>query len=502
MAGGLRETRDARATEGKGAPVDVAQPEVVLTEHLDTEALGQSIEGLVAGLAVERGGAGDAPVVLPLVPHQQHVPGAEGQQSGLVEARRALAWSRPHCERVEEIVKPGLLPRSLYLHVPFCVSKCPYCDFNSHVGQQHLFNAYLRALVQEVGAWGEALGHPELDTVFIGGGTPSLVPAAQIAGLMDGVRASFKLAQGAEVSMEANPQSAEAMKMDAWLDAGINRLSLGVQSLDDASLRFLERANDADEARSVMARARSAGFRSLSFDLIFAVPGLSTSRWREVLDEALAFSPNHLSAYELTPEPGTRLGADVEAGRTVLPDDDTRIEQYELTDVRLRAAGFSRYEVSNWATPGHQCRHNLTYWTGLPYAAAGAGAHAFTRRAVATGWTEAAPAEAVSLRQWNLASPAGYIAAVRSRGHAVGGSEWLDLATTASDLMMMGLRLEQGCDLGPLEEAFPGLRATVAEPLRRLVQQGLLTERVGLVRSTDRGRAVLNQVVAEFLPVR
>ncbi|MGI8609031.1 MAG: radical SAM family heme chaperone HemW [Candidatus Dormibacteria bacterium] len=396
-----------------------------------------------------------------------------------------------HGARVEEPRKPGLLPRSLYLHVPFCVSKCPYCDFNSHVGQQHLFNSYIGALLLEVAAWGDALGHPELDTVFIGGGTPSLVPAAHIARLMDGVRQAFTLAPGAEVSMEANPQSAEAEKMGAWLQAGINRLSLGVQSLDDQALRFLERAHSAAEAKTVMAAVRGAGFASVSFDLIFAIPGLSTRRWQEVLEEALAFSPDHLSAYELTPEHGTRLGVEVEAGRTLLPDDDTRIEQYELTQDLLAAAGFSRYEVSNWARPGHRCRHNMTYWTGMPYAAAGAGAHAFTHR-LQPG--------ALTVRQWNIASPAGYIAAVRSKGDAVSGFENLDLATTASDLMMMGLRLDQGVDLDAMELRFPDLRAVLDIPLRRLTGQGLLLEEAGKVRATARGRAVLNQVVAEFLP--
>ncbi|HEY8740805.1 MAG TPA: radical SAM protein, partial [Candidatus Dormibacteraeota bacterium] len=168
--------------------------------------------------------------------------------------------------------------------MPFCVSKCPYCDFNSHVGQQHLFNGYLRALLEEVRAWGRELAHPDLDTVFIGGGTPSLVPAEHIAALLDAVRSSFTLAPDAEVSMEANPQSAQAERMDRWLAAGVNRLSLGVQSLDDPTLRFLERAHDATEARAVMAQARAAGFGSVSFDLIFAVPGLATARWREVLE--------------------------------------------------------------------------------------------------------------------------------------------------------------------------------------------------------------------------
>ncbi|HEV1998102.1 MAG TPA: radical SAM family heme chaperone HemW [Candidatus Dormibacteraeota bacterium] len=392
------------------------------------------------------------------------------------------------------------MPRSLYLHVPFCVSKCPYCDFNSHVGQQHLFNGYLRALLQEVAAWGAALGHPELDTVFIGGGTPSLVPAEHITRLMDGVRGSFSLAAGAEVSIEANPQSIEAQKMGAWLEAGINRLSLGVQSLDDGALRFLERAHDAAEARAVMAAARAAGFQSVSFDLIFAIPGLSTARWEEVLADALSFSPDHLSAYELTAEHGTRLGVDVDTGRTVLPDDDTRIEQYELTERLMLTGGYARYEVSNWSRPGHRCRHNLTYWSGLPYAAAGAGAHAFTHVPALTGWTGPLSADALTVRQWNVASPAGYIAAVRSAGHAVSGSEALNLATTAADLMMMALRLDEGVDLDSMEGHFPGLRASIAAPLRRLADHELLMDEGGRVRATTRGRAILNQVVAEFLP--
>ena len=352
----------------------------------------------------------------------------------------------------------------------------------------------------EVAAWGQAYDCPELDTVFIGGGTPSLVPAEHIARLMDAVREAFVLAPGAEVTMEANPQSAEAAKMDGWLAAGINRLSLGVQSLDDQVLRFLERAHDGAEARAVMAAARRAGFRSLSFDLIFAVPGLATARWQEVLEETLSFGPDHLSAYELTPEHGTRLGVDVEAGRTILPGDDTRIEQYDLARQLLRQAGFDRYEVSNWARPGHRCRHNMAYWTGQPYAAAGAGAHAFTHVPAVPHWAGATAAPAVSFRQWNLASPAAYIAAMRARGHAVAGSEALDIATTASDLLMMGLRLEEGIDLEALEVSFPGLRARISAPLKRMVTGGLLAEAGGRVLATDRGRDVLNLVVAEFLP--
>jgi oxygen-independent coproporphyrinogen-3 oxidase len=380
------------------------------------------------------------------------------------------------------------------------VSKCPYCDFNSHAGQQYLFSGYIHALLQEVRRWGEELGHPELDTVFIGGGTPSLVPAAHIARLLDTVRGSFTLAHGAEVSMEANPQSAEAVKMDAWRAAGVNRLSLGVQSLDDRTLRFLERAHDAAEARAVMARARGAGFTSLSFDLIFAVPGLATSLWTEVIEEALSFKPDHISAYELTPEAGTRLGVDVAAGRTVLPDPEVQVEQHEVAAAALAAAGYHQYEVSNWARPGYECRHNVAYWRGVPYAAAGAGAHAFLHAPVVPSWLGPAPAGAVAVRQWNVSSPAAYIAAMRGDRSASGGSEWLDLATTASDLMMMGLRLTDGFEVETVEHMFPGFARQVAAPLERLVRLGLLGERGGVVAATVRGAEVLNSVAAEFLP--
>ncbi|MDQ6749069.1 MAG: radical SAM family heme chaperone HemW [Candidatus Dormibacteraeota bacterium] len=424
------------------------------------------------------------------------MPGAQRQQPGLVESPRR---EPSHPARVEDVGAGGV-PRSLYLHLPFCVSKCPYCDFNSHVGQRHLFNGYLRALVEEVRAWGSELGHPELDTVFIGGGTPSLVPGGHIATLLDAVREAFTLAPGAEVSLEANPQSAEADRMEAWLEAGVNRLSLGVQSLDDPTLRFLERAHDAAEARAVIGRARGAGFASLSFDLMFAVPGLSTERWRAVLEEALSHGPDHLSAYELTPEAGTRLGADVLARRTILPDEDTQVEQYGVASELLAAAGFERYEVSNWARRGQQCRHNLAYWGGQPYAAAGAGAHAFAMPPAVPRWLDPRPTGAVTVRQWNVASPAAYIAAVRQRGSAVAGSEWLDLATTGSDLMMMGLRLEAGVDLARADLALPGVAALLEPAVARLVTEGLLHRSGQQVSATTRGRAVLNRVAAEFLP--
>lgn len=422
-------------------------------------------------------------------------------------------------------------PLGVYVHWPFCKSKCPYCDFNSHVGLEGLFGRYAAALAREVKAWGAALGGPRLDTVFVGGGTPSRVPAEHIRMALDAVRAGFDLAPDAEVTIEANPQSAEAERMEGWLAAGVNRLSLGFQSLDAASLGFLERAHDADEAVAVFRRARRAGFANVNCDLIFAVPGLSLGRWREVLGEVLALGPEHVSAYELTPEPGTRLGADVAAGRTVLPQEGEQVEQYEAAEELLAVAGLRRYEVSNWAVPGRECRHNLAYWRGVPYAAAGAGAHAYLH--VAQGharpnpapppqtpldgplrgggqglpvWIgETTPAEAVALRRWNVASPATYVAAVEAGRSPVAGFEWSDLPTALAELMMMGLRKEAGVDLDFARATFGvDVEAALAAPIADLRRRGLVelaASRGGRrLVATERGRRVLNTVAAAFLP--
>jgi putative oxygen-independent coproporphyrinogen III oxidase len=393
------------------------------------------------------------------------------------------------------------LPHSLYIHVPFCVSKCPYCDFNSHVGLEHLFDAYNAALVSEVHAWGRELGGPRIDTVFIGGGTPSRVPGGHIVAIMEAVRRSFDLDAEAEVTLEANPHSAEAERMEAWLEAGVNRLSLGFQSLDPAALAFLERAHSGPEALEVFARARREGFRNISADLIFAIPGQSEARWREVLSEVLALGPDHVSAYELTPEVGTRLGADVAAGTTVLPSEDEQMSQYAAAEELLRAADYERYEVSNWARPGRECRHNTAYWSGVPYAAAGAGAHAYGQLPHVPSWLGDAPPGAIAARSWNIANPAGYIKAVREVGHPVGGFEWSDRPTAVGELMMMGLRREEGVNLAAASRRFGGdVAADLAAPIRRLRDAGLLYVSGENVRATDRGRLLLTSVTRELIP--
>ena len=390
-------------------------------------------------------------------------------------------------------------PHSLYIHVPFCVSKCPYCDFNSHIGLEGLFETYNHALVAEIRTWGRELGGTRIDTIFIGGGTPSRVPSAHIAAVLRTVGGVSTWPIRCEVTLEANPQSADGDKLDAWLAAGVNRLSLGFQSLDAPTLAFLERAHDAAEAIGVFGRARQAGFTNISCDLIFAVPGLSSPRWKGVIEEVLALSPDHLSAYELTPEMGTRLGADVASGRTVMPDEDLRLEQYEVAAELLGRAGFSRYEVSNWALPGRQCRHNIAYWSGVPYAAAGAGAHAFLFAETAPSWlSQTRPPAAVTARQWNRAQPAAYIAAVRRQGQAIAGHEWLEVETAIGDLVMMGLRRERGIDLAASSRLYGvDVGAAIAPSVERLSAIGLLELAGDHVRATARGLMVLNRVVSK-----
>ena len=387
------------------------------------------------------------------------------------------------------------------MHIPFCVSKCPYCDFNSHVGLEHLFATYNEALCAEIRRWGEELGHPRLHTVFVGGGTPSRVPGAHIRRVMETVRQSFDLAPDAEVTLEANPQSAEADRLDGWLEAGINRISIGFQSLDPSALAFLERAHTAGEAVTVFRRARAAGFRNVNVDLIYAIPGLSTARWGDVLAEVVALAPDHVSAYELTPEAGTRLGADVAAGRTVLPDDDVKLEQLDVAEGLLAAAGLERYEVSNWARPGRRCRHNLAYWGGEPYAAAGAGAHAHVVGSPYPGWVGAPAPAAVSLRQWNIANPAAYITAVRERGEAHAGHEWLDAATAVGDHLMMGLRTREGVDLDVVQSWYGvDVARASAGRVAELRAAGLVHLDGTRLRASTAGWRLLNQVTLAFLP--
>ncbi|MBE2236040.1 MAG: radical SAM family heme chaperone HemW, partial [Anaerolinea sp.] len=275
---------------------------------------------------------------------------------------------------------------SLYLHIPFCQRKCPYCDFNTYAGLNRLFEPFTAALVQEIAEAGAARGRPPVRTLFLGGGTPTVLPAELLTQIVDACRAAFDLLPDAEITSEANPGTVDVSRFAALRALGINRLSMGVQSFDPAELAFLGRIHSAGEAVTAFEAARAAGFTNINLDFIYGLPEQSPATWQRTLERAIALAPEHLSLYSLTIEEGTPFGEWAAAGRLAQPSPDLAADLYEIADELLSDAGFVQYEISNWAKPGQMadlptanpqfaCRHNLTYWRNQTYLGFGPGAH-------------------------------------------------------------------------------------------------------------------------------
>ena len=281
----------------------------------------------------------------------------------------------------------------LYVHIPFCRAKCAYCDFNSYAGLEHLFAPYVRALAREIELAGRR--HPlQAQTIYLGGGTPTVLPLDLLGEVLAACRRAFQVPEGAEVTVEANPGTVDGDYLAGLLSLGINRLSLGVQSFDEGELRLLGRIHTAREAVEACHLAREVGFDNLNLDLIYGIPRQTLAGWRETLRQALDLHPDHLSLYALTLEEHTPLAQRIARGEVPAPDDDLAAEMYVLAEETLAEAGYVHYEISNWARPGRQCRHNLTYWRNQPYLGFGAGAHSYFR----------------GVRWWNVSSPEEYIA--------------------------------------------------------------------------------------------
>lgn len=366
---------------------------------------------------------------------------------------------------------------SLYLHVPFCTWVCKYCDFNAYAVLEGLIPPYVHALTREIDLAAAQLPIGPIDSVFIGGGTPSLLTNAQLGQVLDQVRA-IGLAPDAEVTLEANPSNVTREHVEGWLAAGVNRLSIGVQSLQPDALRFLERLHSGADAIAAIRTARAGGFANVSADLLFGVHGVSLTAWLDTLEAVLAEGVQHLSAYELTVESGTRLGQEVRTGLVHMPGADEQLEQYWAAAALLEGAGYAHYEISNWAQPGYACRHNLAAWNYQPYLGCGAGAHSMFR--LTDGSTE---------RRWNLKGPHAYIKQVSGSGRAIDGSETLSPERARGEAAMIGVRLLEGTTSA---RDFP-------EQRRHLVSAGLLFEGDGQVRLTRRGVELANQVGAAFL---
>jgi oxygen-independent coproporphyrinogen-3 oxidase len=373
----------------------------------------------------------------------------------------------------------------VYVHWPFCASKCPYCDFNSHVRHGGIDEArFLRAYLAELGHWAGLAPGRRVTSVFFGGGTPSLMSAATVGAILDAAARHWSVAADAEVTLEANPSSVEAGRFRGYRTAGINRVSLGVQSLDDTQLTALGRLHTRAEALAAIDIARST-FARASFDMIYARPGQTLQAWRAELAEALALAPTHLSLYQLTIEAGTPFAALYAAGRLSVPESEPAQALYELTQEMTARAGLPAYEISNHALPGEESRHNLTYWRYGEYAGIGAGAHG---RVVAGGSRLATATE----RQ-----PERWAGLVEAGGHGIVDCAPLTPAEQADEMLIMGLRLAEGLDVERLGR-ISGMRPAAAA-IDRLAEQGLL-QRDGRsrLRATPRGRMVLNEVVLQL----
>ena len=378
-------------------------------------------------------------------------------------------------------------PLAVYIHWPFCRSKCPYCDFNSHVRDRVDTARWERALLADLDHHAGLVPGREVGSVFFGGGTPSLMPPATVAALLGRVRARWAVTPDIEVTLEANPNSAEAARFHAFAAAGVNRLSLGVQALDPAALRMLGRAHDRGEAIDAIEHAR-ASFARFSFDLIYARPGQSLASWRHELDEALTLAGDHLSLYQLTIEPGTAFATLYRRGELAVPAEEDAAVLFETTQDRVAAHGFPAYEISNHARPGAECRHNLVYWRYQDYVGIGPGAHGrLTRDDVKYATTQAR-------------LPERWLAAVEKAGTGIEEMVPIDRDSAVEEMLMMGLRLTEGVARARLEHAAGRDAETLfGDNLAPLVEGGFLTLDSDRLAVTAAGRQRLNAVLAALL---
>jgi oxygen-independent coproporphyrinogen-3 oxidase len=355
-----------------------------------------------------------------------------------------------------------------YVHIPFCASRCDYCDFATWTDRAHLVGAYVDAVVTDV-EHRRGEGRGPASSVFFGGGTPSLLPAAQLARIL----AAIARAPGAEVTVECNPDSVDGEQLAIYRAAGVNRLSFGVQSLAPHVLEGLGRTHDPENVARAIETARGVGFDNVNVDLIYGAPGETPDDWQRTVAGALALGVEHVSAYALTVEPATPLGRNVAAGRAAAPDDDDQAEKYVAADEMLRAAGFEWYEISNWARPERACRHNRVYWSQGEYLAFGCAAHGHTD----------------GRRWWNVRTPERYIERIGAGASPETGDETLDDGARAEEQFVLAIRTRAGAPVPPGSE----------RELADLVEAGLVVvpgDRVVLTRS---GRLLANEVTARLL---
>ena len=370
-------------------------------------------------------------------------------------------------------------PLAIYVHVPFCRQKCAYCDFASFAGKEGLWQRYFDALAGEIDAWKDELRVREARSIFLGGGTPSLVPEEYIAGVLAQLRQRIAFAPDIEITLEANPGTVTVEKLQAYRAAGINRLSFGVQSFDADLLKALGRIHNPDEARAAVTMARAAGFENISIDLMYALPGQGMDAWLDTLKAAVELPLKHISAYSLIVEEGTAMHRWVQEGRAVIPDDDTVNEMQRLAVHFLQKHGFERYEISNYARPGFESRHNCTYWLGGEYLGLGSAAHSLMN----------------NTRFGNAPGVEDYIA----------GARMLEKTRRSGDdcreeMIMLSTRMVKGLDLARWQREFhEDFLQTHAQAVRKLLNYGLIEIEENHLRLTAMGLELQDSVVLELM---
>ena len=390
----------------------------------------------------------------------------------------------------------------LYVHVPFCKTKCPYCDFNTYQGIENLMEPFLPALTTEVECWGETLDHPAVKSVFFGGGTPSYLPPGYIEKILASIQESFKVDPAAEITIEANPGDLDEAACAGILAQGVNRLSIGVQSLDNDLLNLLGRRHQASEAVQAFEAARQAGFDNVNLDLMYGLPNQSMDQWRQTLDALAELAPEHISLYALTLEEGTPMHRWAEEGKIPEPDPDLAADMYLYARESLASAGYHHYEISNWSLPGRACEHNVVYWENGPYLGVGPGAH--SRLGDYRFWTILSP------RDYNNKAAAWADAGVMPVNELVEdalqavptleGWEHLSQEITCSETMFLGLRLLDGLRLSKASaRAGVDLAKKFQAPIQECIQLGLLEQDGDCLKLTKPAYLIANQAFTRFL---
>ena len=383
-------------------------------------------------------------------------------------------------------------PFSLYIHIPYCVSKCPYCDFNSHVVPEIPETRYTDALLRELEHYGSA--HPwrgrPLQSIFFGGGTPSTFKPTSIGKLLASVAATFAIEPDCEITLEANPGTVEGDNFFGYRDAGVNRISVGVQSFQPRLLKFLGRIHSADEARQALEVVRRAGFENFSFDLIYANPGQTLKELETDLETALEFHPPHLSAYNLTFEEGTPFHHDYRSGRMASLDEEEEIAMAELIEEKLSGAGLQRYEISNYARPGLRSRHNANYWQDGDYLGIGAGAHSYRKQN---------SGRVLSQRWSNEKNPGRYMGMISETHQAIADREDIDWTKAAGEFMFLGLRMTDGVSIKAFRARFGSAPVELYPKIATWLENEFIEEKKGYLRLTRKGLMLANSLFVEFM---